>query len=279
MMSEKQQGSSTPEPSLQTVEMVCDRLAELGVAVGPDTGAGAGARGARGRGAPGGCAAARRALHRAPDHPGRGAVGHGDAGDHGLGSAGGAPGTAARLPPPAGPAAAPAAPAPGRRRAAAAGAEAGAAAVGAAASPDRGRRGRAPSGVPASRSALVLLHRVWEPKLAQASYLLGCIEAREALVIDANRDVDQYLALAASLNLRIAHVTETHIHADYRLRQPRAGGAIGREALPVGRGRPRLALRLRRRRRRGAIARRRSALRSDGSASPPSTRRATRRST
>ncbi len=36
MMSEKQQGSSSPEPSLQTVEMVCDRLAELGVAVGPD---------------------------------------------------------------------------------------------------------------------------------------------------------------------------------------------------------------------------------------------------
>jgi hydroxyacylglutathione hydrolase len=61
----------------------------------------------------------------------------------------------------------------------------------------------------------VLLHRLWEPKLAQASYLIGCIEAREALVIDANRDVDQYLALAASLNLRIAHVTETHIHADF----------------------------------------------------------------
>jgi hydroxyacylglutathione hydrolase len=61
----------------------------------------------------------------------------------------------------------------------------------------------------------VLLQRVWDPKLAQASYLIGCIEAREALVIDATRDVDQYLALAASLNLRIAHVTETHIHADF----------------------------------------------------------------
>ena len=61
----------------------------------------------------------------------------------------------------------------------------------------------------------MLLHRIWDPKLAQASYLIGCIEAREALVIDANRDVDQYLALAASLNLRVAHVTETHIHADF----------------------------------------------------------------
>ncbi|HEX6669978.1 MAG TPA: MBL fold metallo-hydrolase, partial [Gemmatimonadales bacterium] len=61
----------------------------------------------------------------------------------------------------------------------------------------------------------MLLHRVWDPKLAQASYLIGCTEAKEALVIDANRDVDQYLALAATLNLRIAHVTETHIHADF----------------------------------------------------------------
>jgi hydroxyacylglutathione hydrolase len=61
----------------------------------------------------------------------------------------------------------------------------------------------------------VLLHRIWDPKLAQASYLIGCVEAKEALVIDPNRDVDQYLALAASLQLRVAHVTETHIHADF----------------------------------------------------------------
>ena len=61
----------------------------------------------------------------------------------------------------------------------------------------------------------MLLHRIWDPKLAQASYLLGCTETGEALVIDPNRDVDQYLVLAASLNLRVAHVTETHIHADF----------------------------------------------------------------
>jgi hydroxyacylglutathione hydrolase len=61
----------------------------------------------------------------------------------------------------------------------------------------------------------VLLHRIWDPKLAQSGYLIGCTEAGEALVIDATRDVEQYLALAASLNLRIAHVTETHIHADF----------------------------------------------------------------
>ncbi|MGH7580748.1 MAG: hypothetical protein ACREM9_11290 [Gemmatimonadales bacterium] len=36
-MSEQSQRTAGPEPSLQTVEMVCDRLAELGLAVGPDT--------------------------------------------------------------------------------------------------------------------------------------------------------------------------------------------------------------------------------------------------
>ncbi|MBA3316634.1 MAG: MBL fold metallo-hydrolase [Gemmatimonadales bacterium] len=61
----------------------------------------------------------------------------------------------------------------------------------------------------------MLVHRFWDPKLAQAGYLIGCSEAREALVIDATRDIDQYLAHAAALNLRIAHVTETHIHADF----------------------------------------------------------------
>jgi len=34
-------------------------------------------------------------------------------------------------------------------------------------------------------------------------------------VIDANRDVDQYIQAAAQEGLRITHVTETHIHADY----------------------------------------------------------------
>jgi outer membrane biosynthesis protein TonB len=36
-MSELTQRMAAHEPSLQTVEMVCDRLAELGLAVGPDT--------------------------------------------------------------------------------------------------------------------------------------------------------------------------------------------------------------------------------------------------
>ncbi len=61
----------------------------------------------------------------------------------------------------------------------------------------------------------MLLHRLYDDGLAQASYLLGCEKSREVIVIDPNRDSDQYTRLAASLGLRIAHVTETHVHADF----------------------------------------------------------------
>ena len=61
----------------------------------------------------------------------------------------------------------------------------------------------------------MLLRLLYDSKLAQASYLLGCSRTSEALVVDPNRDVERYLALAAAEGLRITHVTETHIHADF----------------------------------------------------------------
>ncbi|MGE3191059.1 MAG: MBL fold metallo-hydrolase, partial [Vicinamibacterales bacterium] len=57
--------------------------------------------------------------------------------------------------------------------------------------------------------------RFFEPSIAQTSYLIGCAAAGEAIVIDPNRDVEQYLRAAAAENLAITHVTETHIHADF----------------------------------------------------------------
>ncbi len=61
----------------------------------------------------------------------------------------------------------------------------------------------------------MFLKRFYDPKLAQASYLLGCTTSGEALVVDPNRDIDRYLHAADAEGLRIAHVTETHIHADF----------------------------------------------------------------
>ena len=61
----------------------------------------------------------------------------------------------------------------------------------------------------------MLLRRFYDPKLAQASYLVGCGSTGEALVVDPNRDIDPYLQAADAEGLRVAHVTETHIHADF----------------------------------------------------------------
>lgn len=61
----------------------------------------------------------------------------------------------------------------------------------------------------------MFVKRFFEPSIAQASYLIGCHANGEAIVIDANRDVDQYIQAAAQEGLRITDVTETHIHADY----------------------------------------------------------------
>jgi hydroxyacylglutathione hydrolase len=61
----------------------------------------------------------------------------------------------------------------------------------------------------------MFVKRFFEPKLAQASYMIGCMAAGEALVIDPNRDVEPYVKAAEAEGARITHITETHIHADY----------------------------------------------------------------
>ena len=61
----------------------------------------------------------------------------------------------------------------------------------------------------------MLLRQIHDPSLAQYAYLIGCQRTGEALLIDPERDVDRYLAAAAEEGLTIAHVAETHIHADF----------------------------------------------------------------
>jgi hydroxyacylglutathione hydrolase len=61
----------------------------------------------------------------------------------------------------------------------------------------------------------MLLERIYDEDLAQASYFIGCQAKGEAIVVDPRRDLDQYLQLAEKNGMRIIAVTETHIHADY----------------------------------------------------------------
>lgn len=61
----------------------------------------------------------------------------------------------------------------------------------------------------------MIVKRFYDEKLAQASYLIGCGATGDALVVDPNRDVEQYVRAAEAEKLRVTAVTETHIHADY----------------------------------------------------------------
>lgn len=61
----------------------------------------------------------------------------------------------------------------------------------------------------------MILERFYNEELAQASYLIACPATGEALVVDPLRDVEPYLRYAQAHGLRIRHVTETHIHADF----------------------------------------------------------------
>lgn len=61
----------------------------------------------------------------------------------------------------------------------------------------------------------MLLERLYDDDLAQASYVIGCQRTGEAIVVDPRRDIQVYLDLAAKHSMVITAVTETHIHADY----------------------------------------------------------------
>ncbi|MDQ7029637.1 MAG: rhodanese-like domain-containing protein [Ardenticatenia bacterium] len=61
----------------------------------------------------------------------------------------------------------------------------------------------------------MLLRYFYDPRLAHASYLVGCQSTGEAIVIDPGRDVEPYLDVAEAEELSIVAAFETHIHADF----------------------------------------------------------------
>lgn len=61
----------------------------------------------------------------------------------------------------------------------------------------------------------MFFQHIYDKSLAQASYFIGCQKAGVAAVIDAKRDVDTYLDIAKANNMKITHIFETHIHADF----------------------------------------------------------------
>ena len=51
------------------------------------------------------------------------------------------------------------------------------------------------------------------PGLAHLSYLLG--GKNTCAIVDPRRDVEEYLSVAKGMGMRITHILETHLHADF----------------------------------------------------------------
>jgi rhodanese-related sulfurtransferase/glyoxylase-like metal-dependent hydrolase (beta-lactamase superfamily II) len=73
----------------------------------------------------------------------------------------------------------------------------------------------------------VIFRQLIHDDLGCASYLVGDEEAGVAAVVDPKLDVDDYLALARYLGVRIEHVLETHNHADHVSGHGRLAAATG----------------------------------------------------
>jgi hydroxyacylglutathione hydrolase len=84
----------------------------------------------------------------------------------------------------------------------------------------------------------MLLERIYDEDLAQASYLIGCQAKGEAVVVDGRRDIAVYQALAQKNGMKIVAVTETHIHADYLSGTRELAAATGAEIYVSGEGGP-----------------------------------------
>lgn len=73
----------------------------------------------------------------------------------------------------------------------------------------------------------MLFKRFYDENLAQASYMIACERSREAVIVDPNLDIAQYTRAAGAERVRIVHVTETHIHADFVSGARSLAGATG----------------------------------------------------
>ena len=59
---------------------------------------------------------------------------------------------------------------------------------------------------------MLLLH-FFTPKIAHSSYIVA--GSTSCAVIDPRRDVHVYVDAAKSLGMKITHILETHLHADF----------------------------------------------------------------
>lgn len=63
----------------------------------------------------------------------------------------------------------------------------------------------------------MVFHQILDPQLGCASYLIGCPDSGELLVVDPLESVgvNEYVLRAADLGLQVTQIIDTHLHADH----------------------------------------------------------------
>ena len=86
----------------------------------------------------------------------------------------------------------------------------------------------------------MFVQQFYVESLGHYSYLIGSLQDGVAFAVDPKRDIEDYLAAAGAMGLRITHILETHLHNDYvwapaSLRQPpgRPSATARRPAWPT----------------------------------------------
>ncbi len=77
----------------------------------------------------------------------------------------------------------------------------------------------------------MIFERFEDDDLSHFSYAVGCPGARQVAIVDPRRDIDVYLRFAERRGVRISHVLETHIHADFASGARELSEATGAELL------------------------------------------------
>lgn len=77
----------------------------------------------------------------------------------------------------------------------------------------------------------MLFQRFTDEDLSQYSYAVGCAAAGAVAIVDPRRDVQVYMEFAERNGVRISHVLETHIHADFASGARELAGLSGAELL------------------------------------------------
>ena len=96
----------------------------------------------------------------------------------------------------------------------------------------------------APMSSTMIFEQFYLDCLSHASYLVGDTSTGKAVIVDPQRDIQQYLDSAAQHGLTVTHVFETHFHADFLSGHLELAKATGAEVCFGSQARPQFAARL-----------------------------------